>query len=71
MSFPSFKQMSLGYQAAIPALRTNENFTLEVASSIFGQVGFVIMRVHLPRPASGSCLNLSGLCVNISTHPIR
>jgi len=42
MSFPSSEEPALGYRDAIPALRTNENFTLEAANSIFAQSGFSI-----------------------------
>ena len=37
MSFPSPTALALGYRDAIPALRTNDNFTLEAANSIFAQ----------------------------------
>ena len=37
LSFSS-EELALGYKDAIPALRTNENFTLEAANSIFAQV---------------------------------
>lgn len=37
LSFSS-DELALGYKDAIPALRTNENFTLEAANSIFAQV---------------------------------
>jgi len=43
MSFPSSEELALGYKDAIPALRTNENFTLEAANSIFAQSGFAIL----------------------------
>jgi len=40
MSFPESEDLRLGYRDTIPALRTNENFTLETANSIFAQAGF-------------------------------
>jgi len=43
MSFPTKDQIALGYRDVIPALRTNENFTLEVANSIFCQAGFDLL----------------------------
>merc|ERR1719320_462223 len=46
MSFPSSEELALGYKDAIPALRTNENFTLEAANSIFAQSGFAIMDAY-------------------------
>ena len=36
----SSEELALGYKDAIPALRTNENFTLEAANSIFAQVQY-------------------------------
>jgi len=38
----SQEELALGYRDAIPALRTNDNFTLEAANSIFAQSGFAI-----------------------------
>merc|ERR1712223_1982980 len=46
MCFPSSEELALGYKDAIPALRTNENFTLEAANSIFAQSGFAIMDAY-------------------------
>jgi len=46
MSFPSSEELALGYKDAIPALRTNENFTLEAANSIFAQSGFAILDAY-------------------------
>merc|ERR1719225_518422 len=46
MSFPSPEELALGYKDAISALRTNENFTLEAANSIFAQSGFAIMDAY-------------------------
>jgi len=43
MSFPAMKDLTLGYRDAIPALRTNENFTLETANSIFAQDKFNLL----------------------------
>jgi len=46
MTFPSSEELALGYKDAIPALRTNKNFTLEAANSIFAQSGFAIRDVY-------------------------
>ena len=43
MSFPPAKKLRLGYKATIPTLRTNENFTLETANSIFSPVSVVAL----------------------------
>jgi len=43
MSFPGTKELAMGYKDAIPALRTNDNFTLEAANTIFGMEGFDIL----------------------------
>lgn len=43
MSFPAVEKLGLGYKDAIPALRTNENFTLDVANTVFTQEGFSIL----------------------------
>jgi len=43
MSFPDKDKLELGYKDVIPALRTNENFTLEAANSIFCQAGFNLL----------------------------
>jgi len=43
MSFPTEEEITLGYRDVIPALRTNENFTLETANTVFTQEGFNIL----------------------------
>lgn len=43
MAFPGQAELARGYRDAIPALRTNENFTLEAANSVFGQAGFAVL----------------------------
>ena len=42
----SSEELALGYKDAIPALRTNENFTLEAANSIFAQVQYQENRIE-------------------------
>merc|ERR1719430_853037 len=39
----TLEEVARGYRDAIPALRTNENFTLEAANSVFGQAGFAVL----------------------------
>merc|ERR1719400_2378827 len=46
MTFPSSEELALGYKDAIPALRTNKNFTLEAANSIFAKSGFAILDAY-------------------------
>jgi len=43
LSFPSSSSLLLGYQDSIPALRSNENFTLEAANSIFAMKDFSVL----------------------------
>jgi len=44
MSLPtSMESLKLGYQDAIPALRSSENFTLEAANTVFSKDGFEIL----------------------------
>jgi hypothetical protein len=71
MSFPPAAQLALGYRDAIPALRTNDNFTMEAANSVFGQVGPGNILIHLPRPASRSCPVSNRPCTSISTPRTR
>merc|ERR1719244_1593645 len=43
MSFPNSETLQLGYSGIIPALRTNKNFTLEAANSLFVQSGHKLL----------------------------
>lgn len=43
LSYPSLASLQLGYQDAIPALRSNENFTLEAANSVFAMKDFSVL----------------------------
>lgn len=46
MNFPDQDSLKLGYSDTFPALRTNENFTLESANTIFTQTGFPILQSY-------------------------
>eukprot|EP00091_Calanus_sinicus_P015572 TRINITY_DN3396_c0_g1_i1.p1 TRINITY_DN3396_c0_g1~~TRINITY_DN3396_c0_g1_i1.p1 ORF type:complete len:469 (-),score=154.10 TRINITY_DN3396_c0_g1_i1:132-1538(-) len=43
LSFPSSSSLQLGYQDAIPALRSTDNFTLEAANTVFAMKDFSVL----------------------------
>ena len=76
LSFSS-EELALGYKDAIPALRTNENFTLEAANSIFAQVqdhleiNFLWLYPNSPRVVLQSWTLTEKPCTNTSMQPFR
>jgi len=46
LSFPSPVSLQLGYQDAIPALRSTDNFTLEAANSVFAMKDFSVLPIY-------------------------
>merc|ERR1719283_343166 len=43
MNFPIQDDLNMGYSDTLPVLKSNENFTLEAANSVFVQKGFSLL----------------------------